>query len=93
MGGLTGYGTSVDIDKFLKKAQEVIVASKDVNPDVICLVHGGPFYDPESARVIYSKTDAQGFIAASAIERIPVEKAVIATCKDFKNLPVTRNTK
>jgi predicted TIM-barrel enzyme len=89
MGGLTGYGTSVDIDKFLCKAQDVIVAAKNANPDVICLVHGGPFYDPESTAVIYEKTDAVGFVAASAVERIPVERAVISTCKSFKSLPMS----
>ena len=93
MGGLTGYAPLEDTDKLLNKAQDVIKASKDVNPDIICLIHGGPFYDPESTKVIYDKTDALGFVAASAIERVPVEKAVVTTCQDYKKLPIVKRTK
>jgi predicted TIM-barrel enzyme len=90
MGGLAGYVPMEDTDKLLGKAQDVMNAAKDARSDVICLIHGGPFYDPESAKVLYEKTDAVGFVAASAIERIPVEKAVIGVCNDYKQLPMPR---
>jgi predicted TIM-barrel enzyme len=90
VGGLTGYAPTEDMDSLLSKAQDVIDAAKDARPDVICLIHGGPFYDPESTRVVYEKTDALGFVAASAIERIPVEKAVVKVCSDYKQLPMRR---
>ncbi|UCH87449.1 MAG: phosphoenolpyruvate hydrolase family protein [Dehalococcoidia bacterium] len=90
VGGLTGYAPTENMDSLLSKAQDVINAAKDARADVICLTHGGPFYDPESTRVVYEKTDAAGFVAASAIERIPVEKAVVTVCKDYKQLPMPR---
>jgi len=90
MGGLTGYAPTEDMDKLLSKAQDVMNAARDARSDVICLIHGGPFYDPESTKVVYEKTDAVGFVAASAIERIPVEKAVVTVCKDYKQLPMPR---
>jgi len=90
MGGLTGYAPMEDMDKLLSKAQDVMNAAKDARSDVICLIHGGPFYNPESTGVVYEKTDALGFVAASAIERIPVEKAVVTVCKDYKQLPMPR---
>jgi predicted TIM-barrel enzyme len=90
MGRLAGYVPMEDTDKLLGKAQDVMNAAKDARSDVICLIHGGPFYDPESAKVLYEKTDAVGFVAASAIERIPVEKAVIGVCNDYKQLPMPR---
>jgi predicted TIM-barrel enzyme len=90
MGGLTGYAPVENMDKLLSKAQDVIDAAKEARPDVICLIHGGPFYDPESTRVVYEKTDAVGFVAASAIERIPVEKAVVNVCKQYKQLAMPR---
>jgi len=90
MGGLTGYAPTEDMDKLLSKAQDVMNAARDARPDVICLIHGGPFYDPESTKVVYEKTDAVGFVAASAIERIPIEKAVVTVCKDYKQLPMPR---
>ena len=91
MGGMTGFGPLEDMEKVLRKAQDVIATAKDARPDVICLIHGGPFYDPESTKVLYEKTDAVGFVAASAIERIPVEKAVVGVCKDYKQLPMPRH--
>jgi len=90
MGGLTGFAPLEDMDKLLTKAQDVIGAAKQARSDVICLIHGGPFYDPESTRIVYERTDAVGFVAASAIERVPVEKAVIGVCKDYKQLPMPR---
>ena len=90
MGGLTGFAPLEDMDKLLTKAQDVIDAAKQARPDVICLIHGGPFYDPESTRVVYEKTDAVGFVAASAIERIPIERAVATVCKEYKQLPMPR---
>lgn len=85
MGGMTGFSELEDLDKLLEKAQAVIEASRRENPDVICLVHGGPFSDPESTAIIYEKTDAQGFVGASAIERTPIERAVTETCQGFKS--------
>jgi predicted TIM-barrel enzyme len=90
MGGLTGFEPIEDVESLLARAQAVMESAREARPDVICLVHGGPFYDPEGARVVYEKTDAVGFVAASAIERIPVEKAVVAVCNDFKQLPMPR---
>ena len=55
-------------------------------------MEGGPFYDPESTKVIYEKTDAQGFVGASSVERIPVEKAIMETCQGFKNIPMTKKS-
>jgi predicted TIM-barrel enzyme len=90
MGGLTGYAPMEGMDKLLSKAQDIIDAARDARPDVICLIHGGPFYDPESTSTVYEKTDAVGFVAASAIERVPVEKAVVNVCKEYKQLPMPR---
>jgi len=85
MGGMTGFSEMEDLDSLLKKSQDTIEAARRENSEVICLIHGGPFYDPESTAIIYEKTDAQGFVAASAIERMPIERAVVETCQGFKS--------
>lgn len=90
MGGLTGFSEMEDLDRLLQKSQETIEAARRENPRVICLIHGGPFYNPESTAIIYEKTDAQGFVGASAIERMPIERAVMETCQGFKNHTLTR---
>ena len=90
MGGMTGYAPVEDTDQLLSRAQDVMAAAREARSDVLCLVHGGPFYDPESTRVVYEETDAVGFVAASAIERIPVENAVRGACSSYKSLPMPR---
>jgi predicted TIM-barrel enzyme len=85
MGGMTGFSEIEDMDALLKKSQNTIEAARRENPHVICLMHGGPFSDPESTAVIYEKTDAEGFVGASAIERTPIERAVVGACQGFKN--------
>jgi predicted TIM-barrel enzyme len=90
MGGTAGQPVVEDTEQLLARAQEVMTAAKGARRDVLCLVHGGPFYDPETTRVVYERTDAVGFVAASAIERIPVEKAVATACADYKKLPMPK---
>ena len=59
-----------------------------VDADAICLAHGGPFAEPEDTAALTkrgrsswlrhaNRPHAQGFVGASSIERIPVEKAVM----------------
>jgi len=83
-GGIAGYeATSHQAASDL--AQKIIRAARTVAPDIICLVHGGPFSEPEDTKYLYEHTDALGFVGASSIERIPVEKAVTNTVKEFKS--------
>lgn len=63
-----------------------------VRPDLICLGHGGPFARPEDTAELYRLTAVQGFLGASSIERIPIERAVSETVRDFKNVSTDRDT-
>jgi predicted TIM-barrel enzyme len=85
-GGLTGFAVRGEVSTLLDNAQRMLDAAKRVNPDIICMIHGGPFQDPDSTAVIYERTTAKGFVAASAIERIPIETAVTGVCKGYKLL-------
>jgi len=86
-GGITGFGAS-SYDEAATKAQKMIDAAKEVNPDITCLGHGGPFATPEDTRHLYELTDAVGFVGASSIERIPVEKAIRGTLEEYKSIPL-----
>ncbi len=90
IGGLAGQRVFAGVDELLRRAQDIFDAARQVHPEVIRLVHGGPFYNPESTKVVYEQTDAQGFVAASAIERTPVEIAVTTVCQEYKKLPMPR---
>lgn len=93
IGGLAGQRVSAGLEELLQRAQNIFDAARQVNPELILLIHGGPFYDPESTKVVYEQTDAQGFVAASAIERTPVESAVTGVCRQYKALPMPRRKK
>ena len=83
-GGLIGFPAD-PMEESLANAQRIMEGAWGVNPDVICLAHGGPFAQPEDTQVLYERTDAHGFVGASSIERIPIEKAVMSAVKAFKN--------
>ena len=83
-GGLIGF-LAAPLEKSLENAQKIMEGAWAVDSSAICLAHGGPFAEPEDLQALYEQTDAQGFVGASSIERIPVEKAVMGTVKAFKN--------
>ena len=68
----------------------MIDAARQVNPEVICLAHGGRIASPEDTGYLYSHTDALGFVGASSIERIPVEKAVTEVVQAFKSFDMKK---
>ena len=85
-GGLAGAGASaMSLEAAAEHVQTLIDLARRENPEVICLAHGGPISGPADTRYLYDHTDAQGFLGASSVERIPVENAVIATVQAFKS--------
>jgi len=44
--------------------------------------------DLRDTEYLYQHTGARGFVGASSIERIPVERAVKLTVLEFKNTPL-----
>lgn len=93
-GGLVGASSSVvSLDLGCERTQEMIDVSRAENPDVICLSHGGPFAAPDDTRVLYERTDAQGFVGASSIERIPIETGVMSAVQAFKNFSLRAKEK
>jgi predicted TIM-barrel enzyme len=86
-GGLVGFDSiAAPMKEAAALVQKIIRATKKANQDIICLAHGGPIVFPEDTRYIYEHTDAVGFVGASSIERIPVEKAVTGIVEEFKGV-------
>jgi predicted TIM-barrel enzyme len=90
-GGSLGYEDERPVDAVCRLAQTMIDAAVAEKPDVIPLLHGGRLATPEDVRQALSRTTAVGFVGASSIERIPVERAVRETVEAFRELP-TRPT-
>ncbi len=83
--GAIGATTAVSLEEAPKKVQELCDAAKSVNPDVICLCHGGPISEPEDAEYVLKNTKGvHGFYGASSVERLPVEVAIKTQMEKFK---------
>jgi predicted TIM-barrel enzyme len=87
-GGLVGFEWEKGAAFAAERVQKMIEAARAANPEIICLAHGGPFAEPEDTRYLYEHSDAQGFVGASSIERIPVERAVKQVVEEFKSIRI-----
>ena len=84
-GGLAGAGASaMSLDAACEHVQRMVDLARRENPEVIVLAHGGPISSAADTRYLYEHTDAQGFLGASSMERIPVESAIIDAVRAFK---------
>ncbi|QMU98652.1 phosphoenolpyruvate hydrolase family protein [Microbacterium esteraromaticum] len=83
-GGMIGRSDDdTSLARSVEHVQEIIDAAAAENPDVICLAHGGAIATPEDTEYLYANSDAKGFVGASSVERIPIERAIIDTVKSF----------
>ena len=83
--GSIGATTAVTLEDAPKKVQEIADAAKRVNKDVIVLCHGGPISEPADAEYVLTRTEGiHGFYGASSMERLPVEKAITGTMREYK---------
>jgi len=90
VGGLVGRSaeSAPSFEKAAAAVQAMIDKAQAIHPECICLAHGGPYSSPEDTVRLYAETTAVGFVGASSIERIPVEKAVRDTVAAFKAVPL-----
>lgn len=85
-GGMIGSQYVYDLDKACEETQGMVECAKAENPDVLVVAHGGPFEDPESVRMCFEKTSVDGYLGASSIERLPVERALTEMMDEFRSL-------
>jgi predicted TIM-barrel enzyme len=83
--GDIGVKSSIALEEAPKRVQEICDAAKDVNPEIICLCHGGPIAEPEDAEYVLRNTKGiHGFYGASSMERLPTEIAIKQQMEKFK---------
>lgn len=83
--GSIGAGTAFTLEEAPGQVQKIVDAAKRVNPDIICLCHGGPISMPEDAEFVLKNTEGvHGFYGASSMERLPTELAITEQMKKFK---------
>ena len=83
--GSIGASTAMTLEEAPSKVQELCDAAKRVNPDIVCLCHGGPISMPDDAEYVLKNTEGvHGFNGASSMERLPTEIAITEQMKEFK---------
>ncbi|MDG2170744.1 MAG: phosphoenolpyruvate hydrolase family protein [Opitutales bacterium] len=91
VGGSIGVtDAAIGLDEAAKQTQAIIDAGTSIRDDIIYLSHGGPILSPPDAAYINERTDAVGFVGASSLERIAVERSLVDITEEFKSIPVKR---
>ena len=91
VGGSIGVKDAVvSWDHTIKRTQDIIDAAKTVRDDIIYLCHGGPINTPEDADRVIQATDCVGFVGASSLERMSVEKSLEELTREFKSITLKK---
>ncbi|MBD2703550.1 phosphoenolpyruvate hydrolase family protein [Spirosoma sp. BT702] len=87
IGGSIGVtDASCSMDEAVERTQAIIDAGKAINPDIFFLAHGGPINTPDDVRIVLDRTNVQGFVGASSLERMGVEASLTELTRKFKSL-------
>jgi len=88
-GGTIGAQTGMTLDEAVERVQALRDAAAEVNPDVVCLCHGGPISEPDDAQHVLARTHGVvGFFGASSMERLPTEVAMTENMRRFKSMSI-----
>jgi len=85
-GGLVGAAEAGSLEQACRRVGAMCEAARGVRDEVLVLAHGGPFEDPASVQRAFELTGVDGFLGASSIERLPVERAIADTVRAFRSL-------
>ncbi len=89
-GGLIGSDQVVDLEEGCARIEGMRRAAVAARPDVIVVAHGGPFEEPDNVQACYDRVDVHGFLGASSIERLPLERALKQTVDAYRALHLKR---
>jgi len=88
-GGNIGAETALSLDEAVARVQALGDAARAVNPEILCLCHGGPIAEPDDAHYVLERTTGiVGFFGASSMERLPTEVAMTENMRRFKSIPI-----
>jgi predicted TIM-barrel enzyme len=84
-GGTTGPAGAMTLDEAVTATQDLIAARAHR-----CNRLGTWRADenPEDVAYVLERTNAQGFVGASSIDRWPIETAIVSAIKAFKQIPL-----
>ncbi len=88
IGGSIGSSTAVSRDEAAESSAKLSRLGKGLRRELLSVVHGGPISMPDDFRYLkQSAKEVDGFLAGSSAERLPVERGIRETAKEFKGIP------
>jgi len=85
VGGTIGADTAFGLEEVVPLVQEICNAATSINPEVLCMSHGGPIATAKEAHYITEHTSCVGFVGASSIERFACEASIPEVTRSFKD--------
>jgi predicted TIM-barrel enzyme len=85
-GGISGYDSGETIEETAVRTEEANQKLRAIKPDIMLIAHGAAMENPEDAAYILANTSCEGFWTGSSTERLPIERAVTATAREFASL-------
>jgi predicted TIM-barrel enzyme len=89
-GGHIGATDTLSLPDACAATRDLARAARSARADVLVVAHGGPFEDSASVAAVFESGEVDGYLGASSIERLPVERAIDETVRAFKGLPLPR---
>jgi predicted TIM-barrel enzyme len=83
VGGSIGALETMSLDEAADKTRAMADAARAANPDIMVLCHGGPISSPSDVVEILKRVPIDGFVGASSMERLPVEKGIREKTAEF----------
>ena len=85
-GGMVGYDSGETIDETAQRTEEAYARVREIEPDTILVAHGAAMETPEDTQFMLDNTSGHGFWTGSSTERLPIERAVLETAREFASL-------
>ena len=85
-GGIRGFDSGETIEETARRTDAVYKQVREISPETILIAHGAALETPEDGQYMLDHTSGHGFWTGSSTERLPIERAVLATAKEFAAL-------
>jgi predicted TIM-barrel enzyme/transcriptional regulator with AAA-type ATPase domain len=90
-GGMRGVNLETTLDEAVHRARQMVQRVKQVRPDTLCLVEGGPIVHPDDMFRVCRTARADGYIGGSTLDRVPLELSVMQATSAFKAYGLLRD--
>jgi predicted TIM-barrel enzyme len=85
-GGRVGFDSGETIERTAQRTEQAYRRIRAVAPQTLLLCHGAALENPRDAQYMLDHTSSDGFWTGSSTERLPIERAVSATAREFTAL-------